>query len=182
MVIGLTVLGLTIAAMAIAAILWSAAFPERRVWPPERYTKITPLIVWTPTYALFGVLIALGVLGWGDVSLPDWMRYGIGATLIVLGNIAVWSEVMKFGLAQTGGAPGTLRTEGLYRYSRNPQYLADAGIITGWSLLAAAPWAFVVAGPAIIALLAAPFAEEHWLRERYGAAFDAYAARVPRFL
>ena len=173
--------GLAIAVMAIAAIVWSAALPKRRVWPPRRYTKMTPLVVWAPTYALFGVLIALGVLGWGDVGLPIWIRFGIGAPLIILGNIAVWSEVMKFGLAQTGGAPGTLRIEGLYRYSRNPQYLADIGIIAGWSLLAAAPWAFVVAGPAIIALLAAPFAEEHWLRERYGATFDAYAAHVPRF-
>lgn len=182
MEIGLTLVGLGVAVMALAAILWSAALPKRRVWPPRRYTKMTPLFVWTPTYALFGVLIALGVLGWGEVGFPDWMRFGIGAPLILLGNIAVWSEVMKFGLAQTGGAPGALRTEGLYRYSRNPQYLADIGIIAGWSLLADAPWAFVVAGPAIVILLAAPFAEEPWLRERYGAEFNAYAARVPRFI
>lgn len=178
---GLTLVGLAIAVMAIAVVLWSAAFPKSRVWPPRRYTKVTPLIVWTPTYALFGILIALGVLGWGDFGIPGWVRFGIGAPLIILGNIAVWSEVLKFGLAQTGGAQGALRTEGLYRVTRNPQYLADIGIIAGWSLLAAAPWTFVVAVPAIIVLIAAPFAEEHWLRERYGPAFDIYAACVPRF-
>jgi protein-S-isoprenylcysteine O-methyltransferase Ste14 len=28
----------------------------------------------------------------------------------------------------------------------------------------------------------APFAEEPWLRERFGARYEAYAARIPRFL
>ena len=175
-------LGVGLAGAVLAALLWSVAVPERRIWPPRRYTRITPLLVWVPTFSLFGVLIVLGVLGWGEVSLPTWLRFGVGLPLIILGNLAVWSEVMQFGLAQTGGAPGTLRTKGLYRFSRNPQYLADVGIIGGWAILAAAPWAFGVAIAAIIVLLAAPFAEEPWLRDRYGAAFQAYAARVPRFI
>lgn len=179
---GLGLLGLGLAGAVLAAILWSVVVPDRRVWPPRRYTQATPLLVWVPTFTLFGVLIALGVLGWSDVSLPSWLRFGVGVPLIILGNLAVWSEVIEFGLAQTGGAPGTLRTDGLYRFSRNPQYLADIGIIAGWAVLAAAPWAFGVAIAAIIVLLAAPFAEEPWLRDRYGAAFEAYAARVPRFI
>lgn len=179
---GLVILGFGVAAGTLCAILWSVAFPDRRIWPPKRYTASTPVIVWTSTLTLFGVLIALGVLGWEELSIPTWLRFGIGVPLIVLGNVAVWSEVTKFGISQTGGAPGTLRTRGLYRFSRNPQYLADIGILAGWAILAAASWVFVVASAAVIALLAAPFAEEPWLRERYGTAFETYAARVPRFV
>ena len=182
MEIGLGLLGLGIAAVTLAAVLWSAVFPPRRIWPPKRYTKVTPILVWVPTFTLFGALIALGVLGWGEVSLPTWLRYGIGFPLIVLGNIAVWSEVAQFGMSQTGGAPGTLRTQGLYRFSRNPQYLADTVIVVGWAVLAASFWAFSVASAAAIVLLAAPFAEEPWLREHYGAEFESYAARVPRYI
>lgn len=56
---------------------------------------------------------------WGTIALPNWMRFGLGIPLIVIGNIVVWSEVAHFGIAQTGGAKGTLRSGGMYRYSRN---------------------------------------------------------------
>ncbi len=135
----LVALGLGIAAMTLAAILWSIAFPARRIWPPQRYTALTPFLVWVPTFTLFGVLILLGVLGWADLAIPSWVRFGVGLPLILLGNIVVWMEVSHFGVPQTGGAKGTLRTEGMYRNSRNPQYMADIGIVSGWMILSAAP-------------------------------------------
>ena len=61
-------LGLGIAAVTLASILWSIAFPERRIWPPKRYTSITPILVWVPTFSLFGILIMLGVLGCRDTA------------------------------------------------------------------------------------------------------------------
>ena len=68
--IALTVLGVGIAAATLAAIIWSIALPAQRLWPPRRYTHWTPISVWVPTFTLFGVLLALGVLGWGQVELP----------------------------------------------------------------------------------------------------------------
>lgn len=52
--------GLMIASATFAAMLWSIAYPERRLWPPKRYTMTTPILVWVPTFTLFGILIALG--------------------------------------------------------------------------------------------------------------------------
>lgn len=178
----LTFLGLGIAAATLASILWSIAVPERRIWPPRRYTAITPVLVWGPTLSLFGILIVLGVSGWGDLAFPVWLRFGVGIPLIVVGNYVVWSEVAHFGIPQTGGAKGTLRTAGMYRYSRNPQYVADIAIVGGWMILSSAPWALVIGAAAILVLMAAPFAEEPWLKTEYGSEFDAYAARVKRFL
>jgi len=96
-------LGLGVAAMTLAAILWSIAFPARRIWPPKRYTTLTPFLVWIPTFTLFGVLILLGVWGWGDLAIPSWVRFGVGLPLILIGNIVVWMEVSHFGVPQTGG-------------------------------------------------------------------------------
>lgn len=174
-------LGLGIAAMTLAAILWSIACPERRIWPPKRYTASTPVFVWVPTVTLFGVLVLLGIGGWGALDVSNWLRFGIGLSLILIGNIVVWREVSHFGLPQPGGAKGTLRTSGLYRYSRNPQYMADIAMIGGWMILSASPSAIVVGLPAIAVLVAAPFAEEPWLKDTYGSAFEAYALRVRRF-
>lgn len=181
MEISLTVLGIGIAAATLAAIIWSIAFPAQRLWPPRRYSRWTPILVWVPTFTLFGVLLALGVLGWGQIAIPQWVRIGLGVPLIVLGNVAVWIEVSRFGIPQTGGEVGSLKTDGLYRFSRNPQYVADTVMLVGWMVLSAAPSVVLVGGFAILILLIAPLSEEPWLRSRYGSNFDKYAREVRRY-
>ncbi len=174
--------GLVIATNTFAAILWSIAYPERRIWPPKRYTMATPVLVWIPAFSLFGILILLGVMEWGSMAVPTWLRIGVGIPLIFAGNIVVWSEVIQFGIAQTSGATGSLRTDGMYRYSRNPQYVADISMIVGWIILCTSAGAVLVGFAGIAILIAAPFAEEPWLKEQYGSAFDDYRAKVRRFL
>jgi protein-S-isoprenylcysteine O-methyltransferase Ste14 len=178
----LLTIGLILAASTIAAVLWSIIHPKTRIWPTRRYTASTPFLVWVPTFSLFGIIIWLGVIEWGQIAVSNSLRYGAALPLIVIANIAVWIEVGHFGVAQTGGASGTLRTDGLYRYSRNPQYVADITMITGWVLLCASPSAASLAIPSISILLLAPFAEEPWLTDRYGADYIAYRKRVRRFL
>ena len=178
----LIVVGLVIAAVTLAAILWSIAYPERRLWPQKRYTKATPVLVWVPTFTLFGILIVLGLMDWGSLPIPTLLRFGVGIPLIVAGNVMVWSEVAQFGIAQTGGAKGSLRTGGMYRYSRNPQYVADIAMIIGWIVLCASSGAALVGFAGIAVLITAPFAEEPWLGEQYGSPFENYRAKVRRFL
>lgn len=182
MINNISVLGLTIVGATLAAILWSIWYPRKRIWPPQRYSWFTPIAVWGPTFALFGAIIALGVLDWGSLPFPAWLRFGVGLVLIVLGNIAVWAEVAGFGVAQTGGARGALKTNGLYRYSRNPQYVADITMLAGWALLSASSAAIPVIVSGILVLLVAPFAEEPWMHETYGTYYAEYKKRVRRFL
>src|SRR6056297_1888002 len=144
----LVVVGLAIAGVTIAAFLWSIARPYHRIWPPHSYGRWTPILVWVPTFALFGAIIVFGLMQWGRMMLPFWLRYGIGLPIVVLANLAVWHEVGKFGMEQTGGAEGTLKTDGLYRYSRHPQYVADAAMIAGWLILSSSPVAVPVGAAA----------------------------------
>ena len=182
MIVIINFVGLSIAAASLAAIIFSALYPARRIWPPQSYGPTTKAVVWALTLTLFGALIALGVLGWGNIAAPQWLRFGAGPLLIVLGNLIVWREVTDFGIDQTSGASGTLKTTGLYRLSLNPQYVADIAIVLGWLLLSASIDAVAV-GLAIIALLvAAPFAEEPWLREEYGDEYARYTEIVRRYL
>lgn len=177
----LITLGLLIVGTTIAALLWSIAQPSRRLWPPLSYGFWTPVIVWTPTFTLFGVIVVLGLMEWGEASVPMLLRYGLGAPLIVLANLAVWYEVGKFGVEQTGGAKGRLRTQGLYQYSRNPQYVADSAMVLGWIILTASPSAALVGIAAIAVLLMAPFAEEPWLKKTYGKSYTEYLSTVRRY-
>lgn len=173
---------LTIAGLTLAAIMWSVARPDRRIWPPRTYGPAQSFVAWGGTLVFFAAVAALGILGWGEADVPDWLRYGIGPILILAGNAGVWSEVVGFGADQTMGAEGQLETDGLYRLSRNPQYVADIAILVGWGLLSASVLALpaILAGIAVFALF--PFAEESWLEERYGAAYLYYRAAVRRFL
>lgn len=80
------------------------------------------------------------------------------------------------------GAQGRLKTSGLYRFSRNPQYVADIAILIGWTLLSASIVAIPVITLGIAVFTAFPFAEESWLEERYGTAYLRYKAAARRFL
>jgi protein-S-isoprenylcysteine O-methyltransferase Ste14 len=87
------------------------------------------------------------------------------------GTIAPWSP------------PRQLVVVGLYRYVRNPMYVAVLTIVVGWSL------AFTSAGLAVYALVLAlafhlrvVWHEEPWLRRQFGADWNAYATAVPRWL
>ncbi len=165
-----------------AAFAWSIRFPDHRVWPPKNYSKWTATRVWTATFVLFGSTIYLGLLNWNALGWPLALRWSLGTGLIAIGNVAVWTCVRTFGIIATSGAKGNLETTGLYKVSRNPQYVADILILIGWAILCAAPLAICVAILGSMVLAAAPFAEEPWLEETYGAKYLQYKGQVRRYL
>jgi len=75
-----------------------------------------------------------------------------------------------------------LNTSGPYALTRNPLYLGNFGITLGLCLIAHDVRLLCI----VVALFAVQYraiiaAEEHFLHERFGAAYDAWCARVPRF-
>jgi protein-S-isoprenylcysteine O-methyltransferase Ste14 len=76
----------------------------------------------------------------------------------------------------------SLNRGGPYALTRNPLYLGNLGITLGLCLIAHDPVLLLL----VALLFAAQYraiiaAEERFLRERFGAAYDAWCARVPRF-
>ena len=88
------------------------------------------------------------------LDFPWAIRWGLGFGLIVLGNAIIWSGVMQLGIAATSGGEGVLRTRGLYRLSRNPQYVADMAILIGIGLFSASilSWPVIITGTTALAL------------------------------
>jgi protein-S-isoprenylcysteine O-methyltransferase Ste14 len=119
-----------------------------------------PLPLWTPVRVVGGLLIAAGVL----VLLQAFARFvteGVGTPAPV--------------------APTQhLVVGGLYRYVRNPMYLAVLAIIAGQVLLFGQLGLLVYAGLVALAFVVFVKAyEEPTLRARYGAEYDAYMREVP---
>lgn len=77
----------------------------------------------------------------------------------------------------------SLATSGPFRYSRNPLYLGTLILGSGF-MIAGNSW---ILGLAFIALFLSIYfpvmrREEEFLRQRFGAEFEAYARRTPLFL
>ena len=161
---------------------WSIAFPERRIWPPKEAISGIKLRVWLATISIFIATFVLGIADWNCFDWPAPARWSIGLGLMITGNVVVWMGVRKIGLIATSGKVAELKTDGLYRCSRNPQYVADMFILIGWAVLSASGWAAYVAVFGVIILAKAPFAEETWLEEVYGADYRTYKGKMRRYL
>jgi protein-S-isoprenylcysteine O-methyltransferase Ste14 len=76
-----------------------------------------------------------------------------------------------------------LVTDGAFRFSRNPLYLAAAGLYVGVALLVHALWPLVLLIPMLAVLQWGVVArEERYLEAKFGDAYRAYKARVRRWL
>jgi protein-S-isoprenylcysteine O-methyltransferase Ste14 len=132
-------------------------------------------------------LIPYWLSGWQarDPSLAWQPVRPIGGALIVVGALALISAFLRFVLEGAGTPAPVAPTErlvvgGLYRYVRNPMYLAVLAIILGQALLfanvrllayAAAVW---VGFATFVKLY-----EEPTLKRRYGEQYEAYRRAVP---
>ena len=129
-------------------------------------------------------------LGWalGELWAPlgDALLWP-GRALIAAGiALAVWAA-LAFRRARTTivphERPSALVETGPYRHSRNPIYVADLAILAGWVLITGQPLGLVLLWP-FARLLEARFIEpeERMLAEDLGAPYEAYCARVRRWL
>jgi len=76
-----------------------------------------------------------------------------------------------------------LVTGGIYSHVRNPMYVGNFLLVLGMSI-ASNSWVFLLLGIPIVVLMhkAIVAAEEDFLRNKFGAEFDAFCARSPRWM
>ena len=112
----------------------------------------------------------------------------VGAALIVAGAVVLVHAFGRF-VREGAGTPAPVApTEhlvigGLYRYVRNPMYLAVLAAVIGQALLLGQPVLLVYA--ALLFVLFAAFVrlyEEPVLQRRYGEEYEAYTRAVPAWL
>ena len=128
-----------------------------------------------------------------------WVRQRVAAALPLavagvwlarptVAGLAVGGAISAVGLAVRGLAASrldkneTLATSGPYAVTRHPLYLGSTLVLAGL-IVAAQSWILAALGAVYLALFypATMAREDRKLRARHGAAFDAWAARVPRF-
>jgi protein-S-isoprenylcysteine O-methyltransferase Ste14 len=110
----------------------------------------------------------------------------LGALFIIGGLAIIGAAAVQFRRHATTimprEVPRAMIVTGLYAYSRNPIYVADALILAGvalrWDL------AGLVLVPVFMLAITQRFilGEEAGMRAQFGAGYDAYAARVKRWV
>lgn len=181
---GRVVLAITLGTEVLSAVVVgvSIVFPRYRIWPPPHMGSRWGYLMWLLFGASAAGVVTLGIIDWRSLELPLWTRWAIGVPLWSSGNlIATWAMVV-LGMASTFGGNGGLARRGPYRFSRNPQYLGFAMGLIGWAILTSSRLTLAASLAGVIPLVLVPFAEEPWLEERYGAAYEEYQRAVPRFI
>jgi len=129
-------------------------------WWLTRWETRTPLPWWAPLRIVGLVLVAVGLL----VLLHAFVRF-------VMEGVGTPSPVAPTERLVVGG---------LYRYVRNPMYLAVVAVVVGQALLLGRLELLLYAAALVVAFMAfVRWYEEPTLRRRFGAGYEAYSRAVP---
>jgi protein-S-isoprenylcysteine O-methyltransferase Ste14 len=135
--------------------------------------------------------VVAGVVPWW---LTDWQvqeRYAwlplqvLGLTLLVGGVVVLLHAFVRFVVEGLGTPAPIAPTErlvvgGLYRYVRNPMYLAVAAIIVGQALMFGQPVLLLYTAAFAFAVVAfVRWYEEPTLRRQFGEQYETYRRAVP---
>jgi len=172
-------------------VYWLVLHGPVEFWRRQRHVRMA---------YVFAVLAAWGGGGW---LLHHFRRalfsaaYARGAppvwalvTGLALIGLDLWTltsvEIALGGRRLVGQAEltrsGALNTSGLYEHVRHPRYLGMMAAVLGGCLLVDSRPLWVVAAFWLILALVSIRLEERELRRRFGAAYAAYAQRVPALL
>jgi protein-S-isoprenylcysteine O-methyltransferase Ste14 len=119
-------------------------------------------------------LLILSFHGFSPQPLFDnLVRYLVWLPLLILGfGIATYLSA-KLGWANAHGEKDGLIISGLYRWSRNPIYVASIVGIIGWSLFVNSCYVSTILVLWAFMYFLAPFVEAPWLERSYGEDFLA---------
>ena len=142
------------------------------------WTEALTIAVWISIIAL-----AFAILG-GRNPRPLGIAAGFGLVLYASGSVVhTYSELRRYIWRQRPENHGGLYTDGLFRYAVHINYFGDLLLFTGFSLITGSPYALLVPAVMLAGFIFAniPALDAH-LHSKYGAEFDAYAARTNKLI
>lgn len=154
-----------------------------RIFPEETVDRLYEDSGWTLDQArpakigLPFALAALVLLPFNALKLgqPD---FWIGLILFLIGFAAFVYSLHSFNITPAGEPV----TDGLYKISRNPQWVAFAITLLGISLMVGSWTVMILLSIRIIMNHFRILGEEKALADQYGESYQAYKESVPRYL
>ncbi len=148
---------------------------RRAAWGSVLFFLVAP--------GVMGGLVPWFITAYADPASPPYVV--IGLAVVVAGLAALIACFVRF-VREGRGTPAPvaptqeLVVGGLYRWVRNPMYLAVGAVILGQALIFTSVGLLVWFGIFALAVVSFVMAyEQPTLRETYGASYDAYCRAVP---
>jgi len=113
-------------------------------------------------------------------TVTDFIGAGIslaGLTLCIVG-IVVFHQVLKV----VGLKTGTLAVAGPYRWGRNPQYVGWFFFLLGYAIMDWSAWCLAAMIVVTVCLHCTVLIEEEHLRRTFGAQYDEFCRKIPRYV
>ncbi len=130
-------------------------------------------------------LIPYWLTGWDTSGAVPTVQVALGAALVMAGVAVLLDAFGRFVVEGLGTPAPIAPTEhlvvgGLYRFVRNPMYVAVATVIIGQAVLLGRPALLLYAAAFGVTVWSfVRFYEEPTLAARYGAEYEAYRRAVP---
>lgn len=163
----------------LAATVFSRTF---KLWPTPSTRSWQHYTFWPLFRGGLGLTLLYALMTVGLPPSGGELRFAAGLLLAAIGFGFTIYGYFNLGIENTYGADEGLVTDGLYRYSRNPQYVASILGFLGVALAHGGMKAIVLCALATLVYILMPFTEEPWLQSAYGEIYSAYKSRTPRFL
>jgi protein-S-isoprenylcysteine O-methyltransferase Ste14 len=165
------------------ALLLVTAFSSLlRVWPVPSPRSWQHYTFWPLFRGGMGLTLLYAIVTAHFPDAAEAPRFALGMIGVTAGfGFAIYGY-FDLGIENTYGADSGLVTNGLYCYSRNPQYVASILGFFGTGLAHGGLHALILCGLAMLVYIVMPFTEEPWLERTYGEAYAAYKRSTPRFL
>ena len=122
----------------------------------------------------------------GNVQYDLWMNVA-GILIIICGQV-MRAGVIGLAYIKRGGVNKKIHAEklvkeGIFSHCRNPLYVGNLLILSGFLIIHNNPWVYIYGGSFfIISYQAIVLAEESFLRSRFGDEFDEYCKNVNRWV
>ena len=166
--------------MAIS--LYSLMTKRFQFWPPPSKQSWQYRTLWGLFRVFVVGVIVVSVLDYNSISgQADWLRW-VGLAVAVAGFFAASYISLRLGWQQAHGEAQALKTDGIFRWSRNPIYVVTFPALIGTALFVNSLLVYVLAALWISFYVVAIFMEEPWMEAMYGDAYVAYKSQVARFV
>jgi protein-S-isoprenylcysteine O-methyltransferase Ste14 len=178
----LTIAGAASAFLLIAGMIAGRINSAWRIWPAPPVGSLKSFVFWT-LFRTANVAVLILAIERTLTTLYGPMtpvRTGL-AVISFIAGIAYVFTLWSLGRQATYCQASGLATDGVYRWTRNPQY---ATAIVAFVTLGLAAWSWdatLLASALVIVYAMMARTEEPWLEARYGREYLDYKKEVPRF-
>lgn len=174
-------------ALAAAALTYSGAVLHRLRREYEHTDTFRPSTVGLlyGAYAATGAAVTVAARHrmW-PLPLPKHGATAIGLTTATAGAALILAGIRRFDSPNqiSGTDAGQLTTTGIYRQTRNPQYLGLAAVLIGNSIASRSGLATIISATTITMLTNWVSTEEDHLERIFGDQYRNYRTQVPRWI